>query len=59
MVTHDIDEALTLADRIFVIKHGTLALDMKVHLSRPRMTDDITGPEANALRRQLLEEFSR
>lgn len=59
MVTHDIDEALTLADRIFVIKHGTLALDMRVHLSRPRLTDDITGPEANALRRQLLEEFSR
>jgi NitT/TauT family transport system ATP-binding protein len=59
MVTHDIDEALTLADRIFVIKHGALALDLKVHLPRPRLTDDITGPEANALRRQLLEEFSR
>lgn len=59
MVTHDIDEALTLADRIFVIKHGRLALDMKVHLPRPRLTDHITGPEANALRRQLLEEFSR
>lgn len=59
MVTHDIDEALTLADRIFVIKHGTLALDMKVDLPRPRLTDDITGPEANQLRRQLLEEFSR
>jgi len=59
MVTHDIDEALTLADRIFVIKHGTLALDMKVDLPRPRLTDDITGPEANRLRRRLLEEFSR
>ncbi|MGE2731483.1 ABC transporter ATP-binding protein [Mycolicibacterium vaccae] len=59
MVTHDIDEALTLADRIFVIKHGTLALDMSVDLPRPRRTDDITGPEANVLRRQLLEEFSR
>jgi NitT/TauT family transport system ATP-binding protein len=59
MVTHDIDEALTLADRIFVIKHGRLALDLNVHLSRPRLTDDITGPEANALRRRLLEEFSR
>lgn len=59
MVTHDIDEALTLADRIFVIKHGTLALDMKVDLPRPRRTEDITGPEANQLRRQLLEEFSR
>jgi NitT/TauT family transport system ATP-binding protein len=59
MITHDIDEALALADRIFVIKHGRLALDMNVHLSRPRLTDDITGPEANALRRQLLEEFSR
>ena len=59
MVTHDIDEALTLADRIFVIKHGKLALDLKVDLPRPRLTDDITGPEANTLRRQLLEEFSR
>lgn len=59
MVTHDIDEALTLADRIMVIKHGTLALDIKVDLPRPRRTEDITGPEANQLRRQLLEEFSR
>jgi NitT/TauT family transport system ATP-binding protein len=59
MVTHDIDEALTLADRIFVIKHGTLALDMTVDLPRPRRTEHITGPAANQLRRQLLEEFSR
>ncbi|GAA2547561.1 ABC transporter ATP-binding protein [Mycolicibacterium diernhoferi] len=59
MVTHDIDEALTLADRIFVIKHGSLALDMRVDLPRPRRTDAITGPAANQLRRQLLEEFSR
>lgn len=59
MVTHDIDEALTLADRIFVIKHGTLALDMKVDLPRPRRTEDITSPQANELRRHLLQEFSR
>lgn len=36
LVTHDVDEALLLADRIFVLKEGALALDRQVDLPGPR-----------------------
>jgi sulfonate transport system ATP-binding protein len=36
LVTHDVQEAVTLADRVILIEGGTLALDEQVHLARPR-----------------------
>jgi NitT/TauT family transport system ATP-binding protein len=45
-VTHDVDEALILADRILVIKHGRLVDDLRSMLPRPRTTDSLVGPEA-------------
>jgi NitT/TauT family transport system ATP-binding protein len=57
MITHDVDEALTLGDRIILIKHGEIALNVKVDLARPRTTDDITGDRANEIRRRVLEAF--
>ncbi|MBD8032289.1 MULTISPECIES: ATP-binding cassette domain-containing protein [Solibacillus] len=36
LVTHDVAEAITLADRIILIEDGNLALDLPVKLPRPR-----------------------
>jgi sulfonate transport system ATP-binding protein len=36
LVTHDVDEAVALADRIVVIEAGGIALDLPVNLPRPR-----------------------
>jgi sulfonate transport system ATP-binding protein len=36
MVTHDVAEAVTLADRILMIKDGEIALDLTIDLPRPR-----------------------
>jgi sulfonate transport system ATP-binding protein len=36
LVTHDVDEAIMLADRVLVLDGGTIALDLPVVMSRPR-----------------------
>ncbi|RBL79419.1 aliphatic sulfonate ABC transporter ATP-binding protein [Streptomyces cavourensis] len=36
LVTHDVGEAVALADRILVIEDGRVALDERVTLARPR-----------------------
>jgi sulfonate transport system ATP-binding protein len=36
LVTHDVQEAVVLADRILLIEQGRLALDLPVGLARPR-----------------------
>jgi sulfonate transport system ATP-binding protein len=36
LVTHDVDEALRLADRVLVMKHGRIEHDVRVELPRPR-----------------------
>jgi sulfonate transport system ATP-binding protein len=36
LVTHDVDEAISLADRVLVLDAGRIALDLTVALSRPR-----------------------
>ena len=36
LVTHDVDEALLLADRVLLIDRGRIALDQRVALPRPR-----------------------
>ena len=39
LVTHDVQEALALADRVLVIEQGEIALDVAVDLPRPRQRD--------------------
>ena len=39
LVTHDVSEAIYLADRIVVIEDGNIAMDKKLLLSRPRVKD--------------------
>jgi sulfonate transport system ATP-binding protein len=36
LVTHDVAEAITLADRVILIEGGRVALDEFIHLPRPR-----------------------
>jgi sulfonate transport system ATP-binding protein len=40
LVTHDVDEALHLADRVMVLEHGKIAVDRTLALPRPRRHAD-------------------
>lgn len=51
LVTHDIDEAILLADRIVVLDAGRIRFSARVEHPRPREAAD---PASRALRRQLL-----
>jgi sulfonate transport system ATP-binding protein len=55
IVTHDLDEALLLADRIVILSKGRICHETQVDLARER---DVTSPEFNALKRDLLRQFS-
>src|ERR1700733_14660549 len=54
LVTHDVEEAVLLADRVFVLKEGQISLNIGVELPRPRR---VGGPEFDALRDRFLEEL--
>jgi sulfonate transport system ATP-binding protein len=54
IVTHDVDEAVLLADRVVVLTGGRISLDVQVALAHPRSRDD---PEFAALRLRLLGEL--
>ncbi len=51
LVTHDVDEALLLADRLLVLDGGRIAEEIEVDLPHPRAVD---APGFGALRRKLL-----
>lgn len=57
MITHDVDEALALGDRILVVKDGGIVEDVAVALPRPRSTYMITGEEASFIRRSVVLHF--
>ncbi|MFG3522352.1 ABC transporter ATP-binding protein [Nocardia nova] len=54
MVTHDVDEAVRLADRILVLNRGRFAVDIDIDLPRPR---DRTDPAALRYQAALLAEL--
>lgn len=39
LVTHDVSEAVALADRVLLIEHGKVTLDVAINLARPRERD--------------------
>jgi sulfonate transport system ATP-binding protein len=51
LVTHDVDEAVVLADRVLVLEEGRFALDLAVDLPHPRTLRD---PRLAGYREQLL-----
>ncbi len=55
LVTHDIDEAIILADRIYVLspRPARVALEVTVDLPRPRSYSLVTEPAFARLKRQL------
>ena len=36
LITHDVEEAVAMADRVILIEQGRIAMDIKVPFSRPR-----------------------
>ncbi|MEU9320284.1 ABC transporter ATP-binding protein [Streptomyces sp. NPDC048295] len=54
LVTHDVDEALLLADRALVMRDGAIAYETPVALDRPRSA---SSPGFAALRSRLLAEL--
>jgi NitT/TauT family transport system ATP-binding protein len=56
-VTHDVDEALLLADRIVVMKEGRLVDDRQIKLARPRKVESLALPEAVTHKEVLLRHL--
>lgn len=58
-VTHDIDEAILLADTIYVMsaRPGRIHTRIDVPIARPRTIEDTTGAEFNAMKREILRQM--
>ena len=57
-ITHDIDEAILLADRVVVMEPGKLRNILKVNLPHPRVRDELVRTdEYEKLHRQLISSF--
>jgi len=56
-ITHDVDEAIFLGDRVLVVtaRPGCIKLELPIDLPRPRGADLVTSPEFIGLKRTLLE----
>jgi NitT/TauT family transport system ATP-binding protein len=56
-VTHDIEEAVFLSDRIFVmgVNPGRIKETVAVNLNRPRHVDDMLSPEFVQINRQVFD----
>ncbi|GJE60131.1 ATP-binding cassette domain-containing protein [Methylobacterium trifolii] len=54
LVTHDVGEAVAMADRILVVDEGRIALDVRVDVPRPRRRGD---PDLARLEGRILEHL--
>jgi len=54
LVTHDVDEAILLSDRVIVLSGGRISFDTPITLPRPRQRE---GRTFAGLRKQLLAEL--
>ena len=53
LVTHDVEEAVYLADRVIVIENGQISLDLPINLPRPRSE----GAAFSELKMQILDRI--
>jgi sulfonate transport system ATP-binding protein len=52
LVTHDVEEAVTLADRVIVLEDGQISLKRQINIARPRMRD---SPPFASLAQDILD----
>ena len=59
LVTHDVDEAILLSDRVYVMtaRPGTMKMVQRVELERPRSVDVLSTPEFMAMKSTLLSSI--
>jgi len=57
LITHDMDEAILLSDRVYVLtqRPGRVTLVLDVDLPRPRSYEQVTEPQFARLKSRLLE----
>ena len=56
LVTHDVQEAVALADRVILIEDGRIALDQHIDIPRPRQPGD---PRVAAMQSDILQRVLR
>ena len=54
LVTHDVDEAVLLADRVLVLEHGRIAADLQIDQLRPRSAENHHFQQVRSQLLQLL-----
>lgn len=59
LVTHDVSEAVALADRVLLIEEGHIALDVRITLDRPRERDSGFAHFENQILGRLLQQDSK
>lgn len=59
-VTHDVDEAIYLSDRILFMEPGRIRFAVPVEFGRPRNREEVlTSPRCCAMRKRFIAEFGR
>jgi sulfonate transport system ATP-binding protein len=53
LITHDVAEAVALADRVIVLREGAIALDIPINIERPRR--ELADARAVDLQREILD----
>jgi ABC-type nitrate/sulfonate/bicarbonate transport system ATPase subunit len=58
-ITHDLDEAPALADRVVIVMRGRVVFEQRIDFARPRTADFLASEEASDVRRTLMRELAR